>query len=113
MVVPPVIDQDEIVSKDIGKAGRVMLNDRQAAASLRTVRCECSNDDMSTWLYAALEPTDVSSLIAFVRQKMECRAIMPQIVCLGWLPFRDVCDDPSDIGASIAKTSAGHIKCCS
>ena len=102
MVVASGIDQDEVPPEDCGQSGRVMAHDRQTAASLRPVRREGPDDDVSPWPESLLEFIDVSRLISLIGQEVECSAVMPQIVRLCRLPFGDVSDHPSDVSAAVA-----------
>ena len=104
MVVASGIDQDEFVSEDCGQGGRVMAHDRQTAASLRTVRGERPDDDVSAGLESLLKSIDVSRLIGVMGQEVECGAIVPQIVGLCRLPFGDVSDHPLNVSAAVAQT---------
>ena len=80
-----------------------MANDRQSAASLRTIWSERPDDDVPPWLDCFFEPIDVSGLIGMIGQ-MERGPVVPQIVSLRRLPFCDVCDQPLDVGALVAET---------
>ena len=107
MVVASGINQDEIASEDLGQRVRIMADDRQTAASLRTVRGERPDDDVSPWLDSPFDPIDVGGLIGWIDQKMERGPVVPQIVVLRRLPFRDVRDHPLDLAAALAETFPG------
>lgn len=106
----PRVDQFEIGSQKCGQRGRVVSNDRQSAASLRAIQSEGSDDDISSGLKGSLQPVDIGGLIGRISQEMEGRTVMPQIVGLRWLPFRDIGNLPPDICGLVVKTLLGRIE---
>ena len=80
MVVSSGIGQDEGASEDPGQSIGIMAHDRQAAASLRTVRSERAYNDVSPSLDCLFEPMGISGLIGFLGEEMERGPVVPQIV---------------------------------
>ena len=107
MVVSSCIHEDEIASQNLAQSGRVMAHDRQATASFRTVRSERTDDHVPPRFNRLLDSINIGGLIGVIGQKMEGGPIVPQIIRLRRLPFRDVGDDPLDLGAPIAETLSG------
>ena len=110
MVVSSCIHEDKVASENLAQTGRVMAHDRQAAASFGTIRSERTDDDVPPGLNSHFEPIDISGLIGAIGQEMEGGPVVPQIIGLSRLPFRDVCDHPLDVGAAVAETLLGRGK---
>jgi len=94
MVVSSGIGQDEGASEDPGQSIGIMAHDRQAAASLRTVRSERAYNDVSPSLDCLFEPIGISGLIGFLGEEMERGPVVPQIVRLRRLPLCHVLRSP-------------------
>ena len=104
VVMAPLVDQVKFTSEDCGQGGCLMSNDRQSATSLRAIQSKRGDDDIASRLNGFFQPLNISGLIGLSGQEMKCGAVVPQIVALGWFPFRDVSDFPGHDRGSFSKT---------
>ena len=103
------VAQLEVGPQDCGQRGCIVSHDRQSAAPLRAVQSEGTDDDITSGLNGFLEPIDIGGLIGLISQEMKGRTVVPQVVNLGWLPRRDICNHPFDVNSPVAKTQLGCI----
>ena len=90
-----IVGELERRAERIRKTLCVMTPDRQAAAFLRTIQCECADDDLAVRGERRSQAIDIGILISRIGQEMKCRAIVPDVVRPFRRPFGDVGDDPS------------------
>jgi hypothetical protein len=87
--------QPELGSERLPKARSVITHDRQAAALFGSLQCESGDDGVSSDFQGASKMCDVSSTVLLFCEEVERRPIMPNVVFLGWLPRRDVRNNPT------------------
>src|SRR4051794_36217218 len=90
----PMIRQCEAGAEQCGDAVRGVTCHGQAAAFLRTIDCECADDDMTANFYGSSDARDISRLFFRRGEKMERCTVVPDVMMARWLPCRHIGDDP-------------------
>ena len=102
----------EPVAEDLSKTVSIVANNRQAAASFWTVRCEGSHDRMPVRLQGLGEARYISRAVALFVQEVESRSVMPNVIGPGRLPHCDVGHHPVGVMCSGAKAGFGSQEGC-
>ena len=112
MFVRPCVDKLESGAERPREARAVIARNRQAAALFRSVQRERGNDRMSSRLHALREARDIGGTVFLLSEKVERRAIVPDVVGLHRLPGRRVRNDPVNaIGAPLQPPLGGLQRC--
>src|SRR5262245_17786843 len=71
VIMPPRVDWFELRTKHCRQRSRIVANDRQPAAFLRTVEGKGADDDVPADLDGALHTFGIGGLIGRLRQEMK------------------------------------------
>src|SRR4051794_24175145 len=96
----PMIRQREADAEQSGDAVSGVTCHGQAAAFLRTIDCECADDDMAANFYGSSDARDIGRLFFRRGEKMERCTVVPDVIIPRWLPRRHIGDDPIHAVAS-------------
>src|ERR1043165_9799401 len=100
----PMIRQREAGAEQSGDAVGGVACHWQTAAFLRTIDCECPDDDMAANSYCSSYALDVGRLFIPRVEKVKRRTVVPDVICPRWLPGRHIGDDPIDAVATRTET---------
>ena len=110
-------DRGRVVAEFVGQRFRGIADDRQPAASSRSVRGERRHDDVATRLHGAGQMPQVRLAIDGIGQEMEHGAIVPDVYRVGLPVIRDVRFEPAGddcVGAEpdlrAIERRAGHVQ---
>src|SRR6185369_10137848 len=111
-LMPPRMHQFKTTAEQFAEACGIIASDRQTAAHLRAVQCKCPDDDEAAGLDRSIEASEIGGAVGGIGQKMKCRAIVPEIEALRWIPAGDVSRDPLHLGRFVSEPCPGPLKRC-
>ncbi len=80
-------------------------HDWKAAAPFRPIKREGRNDGAPSDFQTAFEARDIRGTVMVLGEEMEGRPIVPDVICLRWLPDCRVRDNPINPSSAVSKNA--------